>query len=198
MRGSNFIRVKLPNADNALIQREKIADYLLNAAHSDNNGKAEFFGSFGFSPGNWEILASAFRRAASDGEVIQHLETSHGVKYVLDAVLETPSGKLPLVRMVWMLTVAGIARDWSPRIQRSKMASMIKEHSRIVLTASLPAHGLVVGDVGTVVHVYEDGRAYEVEFFTLDRHTADVVTVEASQVRPVARREMVHSRPMAA
>jgi len=29
---------------------------------------------------------------------------------------------------------------------------MLNEHNRIVLTASLPAHGLVVGDVGTVVH----------------------------------------------
>lgn len=56
----------------------------------------------------------------------------------------------------------------------------------------------MAGDVGTVVHVYEDGKAYEVEFFTLDGHTADVVTVEANQVRPVTRQEMIHSRPMTA
>jgi len=75
---------------------------------------------------------------------------------------------------------------------------MIKEHDRIVLTVSLPANGLVAGDVGTVVHTYDDGKAYEVEFFTLDGHTADVVTVEANQIRPVTRQEMVHSRPLAA
>jgi hypothetical protein len=75
---------------------------------------------------------------------------------------------------------------------------MIKEHNRVVLTAPLPAHGLVAGDVGTVVHVYEDGKAYEVEFFTLDGHTADVVTVEANQVRPATGKERLHSRPMAA
>ena len=69
---------------------------------------------------------------------------------------------------------------------------MPKEHHRVVLTASLPAHGLVAGDVGTVVHVYEDGKAYEVEFFTLDGHTAEVVTVEASQVRAVTGREINH------
>ena len=72
--------MKLPNADKALIQREKIADYLLNVAHPDNNGKAELFESFGFCLNDWETLAKAFRRAALDGEVIQHLETSHGVK----------------------------------------------------------------------------------------------------------------------
>jgi len=75
---------------------------------------------------------------------------------------------------------------------------MIKEHNRIVLTESLPSSGLVAGDVGTVVHVYGDGRAYEVEFFTLDGHTAEVVTVEANQVRAVTGREINHSRPLAA
>ena len=75
---------------------------------------------------------------------------------------------------------------------------MIKEHNRVVLTASLPAHGLVAGDVGTVVHVYEDGKAYEVEFFTLDGHTAEVVTVEAKQVRSVTRQERLHSRRITA
>ena len=75
---------------------------------------------------------------------------------------------------------------------------MIKEHNRVVLTVSHPASGLVAGDVGTVVHVYGDGKAYEVEFFTLDGHTAEVVTVEANQVRAVTGREINHSRPLAA
>jgi hypothetical protein len=33
--------------------------------------------------------------------------------------------------------------------------------------------------VGTVLHVYADGKAFEVEFTTLDGHTAAVATVEA-------------------
>ena len=59
----------------------------------------------------------------------------------------------------------------------------IKEHDRVVLTTDLPAEKLEAGDVGTVVHVYRDGLAYEVEFFTLDGSTAAVVTVEAAQVK---------------
>ena len=107
--------MKLPNADKALIQREKIADYLLNAAQPDNNGKAEFFESFGFRLDHWETLAIAFRRAALDGEVIQNLETSHGVKYVLHAAMETPSGKSPLVRTVW---IVDRGQDHAPRVER--------------------------------------------------------------------------------
>ncbi len=73
---------------------------------------------------------------------------------------------------------------------------MIKEHDRVVLNAPLPSEGLEAGDVGTVVHVYKDGEAYEVEFVTLDSHTAAVATLEASQVRPVTRRDLTHVREL--
>ncbi len=81
---------------------------------------------------------------------------------------------------------------------RTKGKMMIKEHERIVLTTPIPAAGLEAGDVGTVVHVYKDGQAYEVEFVTLDGHTAAVVTLEASQVRPISRRDITHTRELSA
>jgi hypothetical protein len=71
---------------------------------------------------------------------------------------------------------------------------MINEHDRIVLTKPVPAEGLEQGDVGTVVHVYPDGRAFEVEFTTLDGNTVVVATVEAAAVRPVTANEITHSR----
>jgi hypothetical protein len=75
---------------------------------------------------------------------------------------------------------------------------MIKELDRVVLTASFPNEGLEPGDVGTVVHVYEDGQAFEIELFNLAGETAAVVTVGASQVRPVSERDITHAREMAA
>jgi len=75
---------------------------------------------------------------------------------------------------------------------------MIAEHERVVLTANVPAEGLESGDVGTVVHVYKDGLAYEVEFTTLDGKTAAITTLEATQVRPVGNREITHARQLAA
>lgn len=74
---------------------------------------------------------------------------------------------------------------------------MIKEHDRVVLVVTVPSEGLVVGDVGTIVHLYRDGQAYEVEFTTLEGKTAAVVTLEASQVRPVGKREITHARELA-
>lgn len=73
---------------------------------------------------------------------------------------------------------------------------MIKEHQRVVLKTPILEEGLETGDVGTVVHVYGDGRAYEVEFTTLAGKTAAVVTVESTQVRPVSRREITHAREL--
>ena len=74
---------------------------------------------------------------------------------------------------------------------------MIREHDRVVLTAPVPEERLEIDDVGTVVHVYPDGQAFEIEFTTLDGHTATVATVEASQVRPVTRSEITHARQLA-
>ena len=74
---------------------------------------------------------------------------------------------------------------------------MMAEHNRAVLTADLPSEGLAAGDVGTVVHVYRDGEAFEVEFVSLDGETAAVVTVKAAQVRPVRRHEIAHARALA-
>lgn len=73
---------------------------------------------------------------------------------------------------------------------------MIHEQERVVFTKDLPTHHLTAGDVGTVVHVYDGAIAYEVEVFTLDGHTLDVVTVEASQVRPVTNRDVLHAREL--
>ena len=73
---------------------------------------------------------------------------------------------------------------------------MIKEHDRVVLNTSVPAEGLEQGDVGTVVHVYKDGEAYEVEFVAGDGHTGAVVTLEAAQVRPISPRDITHIREL--
>lgn len=71
-----------------------------------------------------------------------------------------------------------------------------REHDRVVLKAALPLYGLEPGDVGCVVHIYNNGSTYEVEFASLDGHTAAVVTVEAADIRPVHKREITHAREL--
>jgi len=74
---------------------------------------------------------------------------------------------------------------------------MIREHDSVVLTTDLPAHGLVAGDVGVVVHVYEREAGYEVEFVNFDGETIAVESVQAAAIRPVGARDVPHVREMA-
>ena len=69
----------------------------------------------------------------------------------------------------------------------------MKEHDTVVLTEDLPEHGLLSGDIGTVVLVH-DRPGYEVEFMTLDGGTLAVVSLTPQQVRPVRRREIAQAR----
>jgi hypothetical protein len=73
---------------------------------------------------------------------------------------------------------------------------MLREHDRVIFTEDLPEHRLATGDVGTLVHIYNHGAAYEVEVFTLDGRTLEVVTVAADRVRPVTPRDVLHAREL--
>jgi len=73
---------------------------------------------------------------------------------------------------------------------------MINELDSVVLKADLPDHGLKSGDIGTVVLVHRDHMGYEVEFITLDGETIAVVSVLATQVRPVGPKEIAHAREL--
>ena len=75
--------------------------------------------------------------------------------------------------------------------------NMLKEHERVVLTVDLTGEKLTAGDVGTIVHVYRDGAAFEVEFVSLDGETVAGVTLERTQIRPVEHREITHARRVA-
>ncbi|MEW5946706.1 MAG: DUF4926 domain-containing protein [bacterium] len=73
----------------------------------------------------------------------------------------------------------------------------MKELELAALKDNLPEYGLVKGDIGTVVLVHRGGEGYEVEFATLTGKVVAVVTLRASQVRPVRQREIAHARRVA-
>jgi hypothetical protein len=94
--------MKLPNADLAVLESRKVVDYLLNAAHPDNGGKAAFFESLGFRRSDPDLLIEALRRVAH-GEVGSKVASGHGDKYVIDGTLTSSAGKIGLVRTVWII-----------------------------------------------------------------------------------------------
>jgi hypothetical protein len=95
--------MKLPNVHAAVIESEKLVDYILNPAHPDNGGKARFFFGFGFRRDEWQPLAAALRRMAERQPVAKSMASPHGRKYIVDGRIETPSGRTVPVRTVWIV-----------------------------------------------------------------------------------------------
>lgn len=64
----------------------------------------------------------------------------------------------------------------------------IAEHEFVVLIRDVTESGLKRGDVGVVVHIYGDRKAYEVEFAQC------VLTLRPDDVRRKGEREELHVR----
>jgi hypothetical protein len=69
-----------------------------------------------------------------------------------------------------------------------------KELEPVVLKKDHPKAGLRVGDLGTVVAVYERTKGLEVEFFRASGKTRAVVTLSARDVRRAQDSEIVAVR----
>jgi hypothetical protein len=91
----------LPFADKARIDESKVVDYLLNPAKS--RGKAGFFLHFGFLPERWSEMAQALASHGRTGVVSAIVESEHGSRYSVDGPLNTPAGRQPTVRTVWIV-----------------------------------------------------------------------------------------------
>ncbi len=93
----------LPNVGRSIVERNKIAGYLLNSAHPDNGGKAQFFAALGFSAEHWETFANALRKLAEDTPEARCVESVHGQKYLIDGRLAGPAGMTAMVRTIWIV-----------------------------------------------------------------------------------------------
>lgn len=97
--------MRLPNAEQAEVDREKIAGYLLSTTNPRNRGKAGFFLRFGFRGDSWQDFAKALRLHGVTHEIATIIETEHGLRYYVEGIVETPDGRNPRVRTVWQVDI---------------------------------------------------------------------------------------------
>lgn len=95
--------MNLPNAGAAMVAQEKVTGYLLSTTHRDGRHKAAFFLSFGFTTGDWQVVAAALVQHATDHAVAKSEETPFGTRYVVEGTMQTPSGRTPSIRSVWFV-----------------------------------------------------------------------------------------------
>ena len=65
----------------------------------------------------------------------------------------------------------------------------------VVLVSDLPKFGLRVGDLGTVVAMY-DPDGLEVEFIKASGETQAVLTLTEADVRPIKADDIISARPL--
>ena len=95
--------MKLPNAENARVDEDKIAGYLLSETHPDGRSKAEFFRGFGFKVEEWQLLAKELQAHGQRYDVQNCVESKFGTRYSVDGEIETPSRRRPRIRSVWIV-----------------------------------------------------------------------------------------------
>jgi hypothetical protein len=65
---------------------------------------------------------------------------------------------------------------------------MIHESDTVVLSHDIDEYGLKEGDGGAIVHCYENGAAFEVEFVTSGGETIALLTLTQEDIRPIQGR----------
>jgi hypothetical protein len=93
----------LPNADKAIIRKEKITDYILNFGHFEGKNKARVFLSvLGLKKENKDFLIAAIRSAILVNKAEKYSESEFGTKYSVDFNLEFEGKKAP-IRTGWIV-----------------------------------------------------------------------------------------------
>jgi hypothetical protein len=86
-----------------VIDRPKVADYLLSESHPVGKFKAGFFITVGYSAAAWDILAADIRRHAEENESSATEATQYGQKYEVRGSLSTPTGRTISLVTVWIV-----------------------------------------------------------------------------------------------
>lgn len=88
--------MKIPGSEKAFVEDARLGYLLLSEE------KGGFFGAVGFTVGEDGLLRQALLRHVGGSEVSRVVETEFGVKYIVDGRLESPDGRDPEVRSVWI------------------------------------------------------------------------------------------------
>ena len=95
--------LRLPNARRAEVPERKVVSYLLATWNPRGAAKARFFLRFGFEPDRWREFAHALKQQAATGGVTSTVETTYGICYRVDGVIQTPDGRNPQISTVWQI-----------------------------------------------------------------------------------------------
>jgi hypothetical protein len=95
--------MRLPNGDHAFIAPSKLQGYLLSGTHPAGQSKAKFFRAVGFDETTLPVLQAGLLSIAKECEVTQVGSSPHGMKYIIDGTLSTPTGQVVSILTIWII-----------------------------------------------------------------------------------------------
>jgi hypothetical protein len=99
----NFLQMKLPNADRAVVEIEKLRDYCLSSSHPRGRHKARVFViALGITADNAEELKRAILSAITTEEARPTERDEYGQRFIVDFSMRR-QGKEAVVRSSWIV-----------------------------------------------------------------------------------------------
>jgi len=95
--------MRLPGADNAVIDRAKLVDYCLSLTHPVGRHKARvFLSALGLTAADTDFLTEVLRQGIKDHEAQTDRLDQHGQRYSVDVPLTTGVGSA-IIRAAWII-----------------------------------------------------------------------------------------------
>ncbi len=86
-----------------MVDRSKVADYLLSESHPVGRFKSVFFTTRGYFAASWEVLATDFQRIAAENEALATELNRYGQKYEVRGSLSVTTGETVVLVTVWIV-----------------------------------------------------------------------------------------------
>ncbi|MDO9287731.1 MAG: hypothetical protein Q7T83_02945 [Thermodesulfovibrionales bacterium] len=94
---------RLPNYEKAIIDPNKIRNYILSFEHPIGRFKAAFFKGMGYTRENWEQFINDIRRYHLQLDAKPTEKNKYGQKYEINGLINGPNGKILMLRSVWIV-----------------------------------------------------------------------------------------------
>jgi len=95
--------MKLPNAENAVVEMSKLTDYCLNTAHFRGRNKARvFLSALGLTSDDSVELQRSLLKAARDQDAKKGVYDLYGTRYIIDFEM-TRGDRTATIRSTWIV-----------------------------------------------------------------------------------------------
>jgi hypothetical protein len=99
--------MRLPRGEHVRIDDRKIRLYLLSATHPVGRHKLRFLEKAGYSSDRPNGVRAALLSVARSGTVADAVVSGHGLSYIVDGTVVTPSGVQLQLRTIWIVSAPG-------------------------------------------------------------------------------------------